>query len=95
MRDEPPPKTKRRPCRGGALNFDPASIETVSMNGWIIRLRKAPHKAAQAPSYRDGRSLSILMRQTLLAHACFQVPTYVTCKIDYCQRLRGEWGDHE
>ena len=48
IRYEPPPKMKRRPCRGGASDFDPASLEMVSMNGRIIRLRKAPYKVTQA-----------------------------------------------
>jgi hypothetical protein len=47
IRYEPPPKMKRRPCRGGASDFDPAGLEIVSMNGWIIRRREAAYKAAQ------------------------------------------------
>jgi hypothetical protein len=54
LRHEPPPKVKRRPWLGGASNFDPASLEMVSMNGRIIRLRKAPYKVAQAGGMAHG-----------------------------------------
>lgn len=47
IRYEPPPKMKRRPCRGSASDFDPASLEMVSLNGWIIRRREGTYKATQ------------------------------------------------
>ena len=48
IRREPPPKMNRRPWRGGASDFDPAGIEKITMNSWIIPCRKAAYKAVQA-----------------------------------------------
>lgn len=48
MRVEPPPEMKRRPCPGGASDFDPAGIEKVSMCRRIIRRRRPLYKATQA-----------------------------------------------
>jgi hypothetical protein len=48
IRNEPPPKMKRRPWQGGASDFDPASLGMVPLCGSIIRRRKAPYKVTQA-----------------------------------------------
>jgi hypothetical protein len=91
IRYEPPPKMKRRPCRGGASDFDPASLEMVSMNGSIIRRRKAPYKAAQGADHKHGPLLPFLSGGSWQAQTCFWVPIDIAGKTYFSIRLRGEW----
>jgi hypothetical protein len=91
IRYEPPPKMKRRPCRGGASDFDPASIEMVSLCGWIIRRRKAPYKAVQGADHKQRPSLSFLMSGSSQAQSCSRAVINIANTNHFSIRLRGEW----
>jgi hypothetical protein len=67
MRVEPPPDMKRRPCGGGASDFDPAGIEMVTLNGWIISRCRPPYKAAQGSCW--ARSVPHIISITVMRRA--------------------------
>jgi hypothetical protein len=83
IRREPPPKMKRRPWRGGASDFDPAGIEKITMNSWIIPCCKAPYKAAQ-----DGSTASDSLKDARRPHIanCLIGPA---CSIDQQEGWNG------